>query len=660
MDSSSAGMQMRERRVRESSYHPIASDSEDGAISDGDPPFYAATSSINVPPPPLTAPVVPVPVPVAVPASPVAAAPTRPPNVNTESLVGAMGGAPTAVANPPKKAGKRSFEELEDIVFANPRSFATLAFAVAESRGVTLIVTDDRTHKVTSAYMHITCAFRRAGCPFVLKLIKAKEGGWVLKGAKSSEPKTKAALSESLPPFISRGFDIKQRSVYRCRHPAGAVPEVTTGPGSLYSTIGPAIGPTTTTSYPTPTSLEGGVGVVSKPKAAKPARAHAHPHVHAGDEPHQRESSVGKVTRGPGRPRSTAPQAVLGGYGTPTSRMTTPTTSSSAPQASAAAAVGPADGASQLSPHDARGAAALVVERALADRALAPPFERSLHLQSKIVPVLRGGEPTSGFSAPRGGVAARGGSADLLGGASYDPSSPRRGGGGGVARRGSSYDVAAAADAESTLATVPVIAYSDPRALPAWTNLLRELTPRGGPAARASSSSESTTGPAGGRKRRRPSSSNSAASSSPEQDDEGDDDDDDLGGAPSLVPLAQVLAHPYMSVTPWVFFAASTTSEMRSEVLAGLPVDKVGVWNKVWAKQVLLSSEAEHKWSEIAAAQAAAAANGTDDAAAADEDTDMVDGGSGSGGASRIKQEATSPNSDKKPRRYQASSAESD
>jgi len=48
-----------------------------------------------------------------------------------------------------------------------------------------LVVSDDRTHKVTSAYMHVTCAFRKAGCPFILKLTKAKEGGWVLKGAKA-------------------------------------------------------------------------------------------------------------------------------------------------------------------------------------------------------------------------------------------------------------------------------------------------------------------------------------------------------------------------------------------------------------------------------------------------------------------------------------------
>lgn len=51
-------------------------------------------------------------------------------------------------------------------------------------------MTDDRTHKTTSAYMHITCAYRKSGCPFILKLTKAKEGGWVLKSSKAYEGKS--------------------------------------------------------------------------------------------------------------------------------------------------------------------------------------------------------------------------------------------------------------------------------------------------------------------------------------------------------------------------------------------------------------------------------------------------------------------------------------
>lgn len=66
-----------------------------------------------------------------------------------------------------------------------------------------LVVTDDRTHKITSAYMHVCCSYRRSGCPLILKLSRAKEWGWVMKSNHATD------------------VDPKQRSVYHCRHPAG-------------------------------------------------------------------------------------------------------------------------------------------------------------------------------------------------------------------------------------------------------------------------------------------------------------------------------------------------------------------------------------------------------------------------------------------------------
>jgi hypothetical protein len=81
------------------------------------------------------------------------------------------------------------------------------SFFDRRSRDTTLVVTDDRTHKVTSAYMHISCAYRRSGCPFILKLTKAKEGGWIIKSSRATD------------------VDPKQRSMYRCRHPIGAIPD---------------------------------------------------------------------------------------------------------------------------------------------------------------------------------------------------------------------------------------------------------------------------------------------------------------------------------------------------------------------------------------------------------------------------------------------------
>lgn len=99
-----------------------------------------------------------------------------------------------------REPGRRAWEELEDINFASPKSFTSMAFNIAATRNMSLVITDDRTHKVTSAYMHVCCSHRRSGCPFILKLTKAKEGGWFMKSARSTD------------------VENKQRSMYRCRH----------------------------------------------------------------------------------------------------------------------------------------------------------------------------------------------------------------------------------------------------------------------------------------------------------------------------------------------------------------------------------------------------------------------------------------------------------
>ncbi|GAA5990250.1 hypothetical protein JCM5350_000440 [Sporobolomyces pararoseus] len=508
--------QRSERRARESSYHPMASDSEDGGVSDGDPPFYAGSTSIAQPiaPPPIAASL----------PTPAGYSP-RPPNINTDSLAGVSGGAPTALVNPGKKGGnKRSFEELEDIVFSNPKSFATLAFAIAESRGVTLVVTDDRTHKVTSAYMHITCAFRKSGCPFILKLTKSKEGGWVLKG---------------------KAVDVKQRSVYRCRHPSGAVPDIPSAPPTTTATASPYY-PGSTSSYPMSTTVEGGV---SKPKAARPIRGASTSGGY--DSFDQYESSIGKTSN-----------KVGGAANTRTTRNSLPPTANSTPSGA------------RMTP-----ITTLPPPTSAADRALAPPFEpspfeRSQNLQAKIVPVLKGGEPSNGFSAPRQGGQGGGGGYDSA------VNSPRNNGGG---RRGSSYGEDAT---ESTLSTVPVIARSDPSALPDWTNLLRKLS-EPDEVIKSPPSSDSDDGD--DESSRKPLQVDTSARTAKAQ----------LPKPPSLVPLAQVLSHPYMSLTPSLFFSPTTTIEMRKEILEALPVEKVGVWNKVWAKKVLLEERALKEWMEI-------------------------------------------------------------
>ncbi|KAK4705973.1 hypothetical protein P7C70_g212, partial [Phenoliferia sp. Uapishka_3] len=134
--------------------------------------------------------------------------------------------APTGIKAEVLDNSKRNYEELEDITFSNPNQFISMAFAIAASRGTSLIVADDRTNKTVYPYMHLCCTYRRSGCPLILKLSKAKEGGWEMKASSSGE------------------LEVKQRSVYICRH--------TIGPKMDYPAVG--VVPSTSTIAPTPTA----------------------------------------------------------------------------------------------------------------------------------------------------------------------------------------------------------------------------------------------------------------------------------------------------------------------------------------------------------------------------------------------------------------------
>ncbi|GAA5971715.1 hypothetical protein JCM11641_000696 [Rhodosporidiobolus odoratus] len=144
---------------------------EDEVVSDGDPPFMSASPSAAIDPSPM---------PPHEAQDPAQQAPAR---FNTGS--------------------KRSFDELEGIVFSNPRSFVTLAGQIAEARNVELVVSEDRTHKVSSAYMHVTCSYRKAGS------------------------------------------DSREGCYYRCRHPLDAQPDITHG-----SVLPAWLGKTTSGPYP--------------------------------------------------------------------------------------------------------------------------------------------------------------------------------------------------------------------------------------------------------------------------------------------------------------------------------------------------------------------------------------------------------------------------
>ncbi|GAA5933154.1 hypothetical protein JCM3775_002546 [Rhodotorula graminis] len=283
--SSGTGAPSTRQGQREGSYHPMATDSDsDGGVSDGDPPDYSGG-----PRPALIAPR---------------------PSLGAVS-VGGSGGS---------SGKKRSFDELEDIVFSNPKSFVALCNEIAASRNMSILIGDDRTHKVSSAYMHVLCAYRKAGCPFIIKLTKAKEGGWLIRGGE---------------------VDTKQRSTYRCRHPAGSKPDFKVG---ISTDEWMRSVDTRSSSHP-----NGG-----RPKAAKPR-----PVVPPLESPVpvQEESSAGRAPRMSSR---TATRSSL-----------------------AAPAPAPSPSTS------GRLVGAPVTYAAIEpERALAPPFQRAIDLQAQIVPAL--------------------------------------------------------------------------------------------------------------------------------------------------------------------------------------------------------------------------------------------------------------------------------
>ena len=65
-----------------------------------------------------------------------------------------------------------------------------------------LVITDDQTHKKQSPFMHICCSYRPIGCPFILRLVRAVEGGWEMRTGGKWESETRLG------------------SNYRCRHDA--------------------------------------------------------------------------------------------------------------------------------------------------------------------------------------------------------------------------------------------------------------------------------------------------------------------------------------------------------------------------------------------------------------------------------------------------------
>lgn len=218
-----------------------------------------------------------------------------------------------------------------------------------------MLIADDRTYKITSAYMHIACVYRKSGCPFMLKLTKAKEGGWIMKTPKSTD------------------VDLKQRSNYKCKHAVGSIAEEVNEAGFPMSKPEPRI-PGERRKEPVgargPGGSTSGGGSSSKKRSAS-----------------RRESAVIKKERldddavegklMPSRPARS--RISMGGV-------------APAPASDAANHSPGAPSKTVISREGEDLPRVVYLNAPSADRALAPPFERSVSLHSQIAPVLQQGQ----------------------------------------------------------------------------------------------------------------------------------------------------------------------------------------------------------------------------------------------------------------------------
>lgn len=216
-----------------------------------------------------------------------------------------------------------------------------------------MLIADDRTYKITSAYMHIACVYRKSGCPFMLKLTKAKEGGWIMKTPKSTD------------------VDLKQRSNYRCRHAVGSIAEEVNELGYPLSKPEPKV---PGERRKEPVGARGPGGSASGGGSSKKRSGG------------RRESGVVKKEKldddvegklMPSRPARS--RISMGGV-------------APAPASDAANHSPGAPSKTVVSREGEDLPRVVYLNAPSADRALAPPFERSVSLHSQISPVLQQGQ----------------------------------------------------------------------------------------------------------------------------------------------------------------------------------------------------------------------------------------------------------------------------
>ncbi|BGP54138.1 hypothetical protein JCM8202v2_001712 [Rhodotorula sphaerocarpa] len=579
---------------RDAVMHSMASESDSGSLSDGDPPGFEG----KAPPPPI------------------APRPELPQRARSGSRSSLAGSTPATAPNPapassntpaltaapgsaPRLRTKRSFEELEDTVFAHPRSFLREAVEIAKARDVEILVAEDRTHKTSSAYMHLVCPYRRTGCPLHIKLTRAAgEDGWVMKGPRPHD----------------NHADTKQRSVYRCRHPAAGVPDFTVGQpiehwltnearrsGPSWRLPGPLKPSASTTADAPPVSLM--MDVDGAEKESTPGRLDGGT---AANKPTPRRStrletadsaSADSSKLSPEVPRRAEPTRTssdgrlrirlsTGSSAASTAREGTPSNSTARPAVDDPASERAAKRATPPLTAGASPGSALNP-----DRALAPPFQRALDLQAQIVPALGRGTPSPGTTL-----------AQLMGYRRPVSESPTLERSGLPAASNGAMSTSHAPLTTATPVAPPSAAAGSRRDLPqsrpdplptapppANAMTVKETLQQPhrsyfsppepfsrpcAPSVVAAGSAAAAATVAGGV------ATPIVAASDPSAVQQWTRFLQELG-EPSLVPLARVLGSAAVSVTPRDFFAGEADDDLREQLVEALPASAIGIWPKL-------------------------------------------------------------------------------
>lgn len=444
--------------------------------------------------------------------------------------------------------------------------------------------------------MHITCAHRRHGCPFILKLTRAKEGGWLLKAPQvapgEGTPLQKTRHEETCtssckcspadhllaPP---RTADPKARSNYTCDHKPGSTPDA--APILTPQRTAVPAGSTTAkilAAQAAAAAAGGGPAVYTLPGYVEK------PDVDHGAAAKGKSKKKGAVAKRVASGRKDSPALSAGGFEDQSDAAggkQVPSTQNRKDSVKGRNSTSQAGGSMQKVKASTTGKE---------DRALAPPFERSLSLQAQIAPAL-----SYERTQMHGGGAHYAGEAGLNGRASsFVPSGLSV----SSTYRDSSRPLASPAWPTTPAAyrprtLMPYPAHQQPHHtlhspstastsaqphqpqesyLPSYRHILVAPPPQPPTAPRPSLLPKS--------------SSLEAWTTYLTALD------------PTLVDFAPILAAPTMALSPESFFAES--EEMRMALIEVLEVEQVGVWPRLRLKS-RIKERGEKVWKEVVAAR---------------------------------------------------------